>query len=112
MENMIVIHGRIDYIYCPVCGRKVRGDLCYTCGNNNLPNFVIPSKNNRQDTCKNCPELDVNYNSDESYCNLADGEEVRLKRGQHRPGWCPKRAMKKLLKGGKEKCTIFFTRSK
>ena len=52
-------------------------------------------QNSRQDTCKNCPELDVNYNSDESYCNLADGEEVRLKRGQHRPEWCPKRAWKK-----------------
>ena len=48
-------------------------------------------QNSRKDTCKNCPELDVNYNSDESYCNLADGEEVRLKRGQHRPEWCPKR---------------------
>ena len=47
--------------------------------------------NSREDTCKNCPELDVNYNSDESYCNLADGEEVRLKRGQHRPEWCPKK---------------------
>ena len=45
----------------------------------------------KEDTCKNCPVLDVNYNSDESYCNLADGEEVRLKRGQHRPEWCPKR---------------------
>ncbi len=51
--------------------------------------------NSREDTCKNCPELDVNYNPDKSYCNLADGEEVRLKRGQHRPEWCPKRAWKK-----------------
>lgn len=51
--------------------------------------------NSREDTCKNCPELDVNYNSDESYCKLADGEEVLLKRGQHRPEWCPKRAWKK-----------------
>ena len=50
--------------------------------------------NSREDTCKNCPELDVNFNSDESYCTLADGEEVRLKRGQHRPEWCPKRAWK------------------
>ena len=52
-------------------------------------------QNSREDTCKKCPELEVNYNSDESYCNLADGEEVRLKRGQHRPEWCPKRARKK-----------------
>jgi hypothetical protein len=51
-------------------------------------------QNSREDTCKNCPELDVNYNSDESYCNLADGKEIRLKRGQHRPEWCPKRAWK------------------
>lgn len=51
--------------------------------------------NSREDTCKNCPELDVNFNSDESYCTLADGKEVRLKRGQHRPEWCPKRAWKK-----------------
>lgn len=47
--------------------------------------------NSREDTCKNCPELDVNYNSDESYCNLADSKKVQLKRGQHKPEWCPKK---------------------
>ena len=49
--------------------------------------------NSREDTCKNCPELDVNWNTDESYCKLADGREVTLVKGQHRPKWCPKRQM-------------------
>lgn len=59
----------------------------------------ISMPNRREDTCKNCPGLDVNCNSDESYCNLADGEEVRLKRGQHRPKWCPKRRVGNFTKG-------------
>ena len=47
-------------------------------------------QNSREDTCKNCPELDVNYNSDEAYCNLEDDRQIVLKKGQHRPKWCPK----------------------
>ena len=54
--------------------------------------------NSREDTCNNCPEMDINFNSDESYCNLADGKEIHLKRGQHRPEWCPKKKRKYFVK--------------
>lgn len=47
--------------------------------------------NGREYTCSKCPELDINFHSDEAYCMLKDGKEIRLKRGQHRPEWCPKR---------------------
>lgn len=41
-------------------------------------------------SCKTCPGLDINFNSDEAYCRMADGEEIQLVRGQRRPRWCPK----------------------
>ena len=50
--------------------------------------------NSREDTCYNCPEIYINDNTDSAYCELKDGEEIRLKRGQHRPKWCPKREWK------------------
>ena len=71
--------------FCAKCGKAVNWELT----------IRYIQQNSREDTCKNCPALEADYNSDESYCNLSDGEEVRLKRGQHRPEWCPKRAWKK-----------------
>lgn len=41
--------------------------------------------------CKNCPEMDYNFQSDEAYCTLKDLEEIKLRKGQGRPEWCPKR---------------------
>ena len=41
--------------------------------------------------CNTCKDCWVNTNSDEAYCEAADGEQIVLRRGQSRPSWCPKR---------------------
>lgn len=40
--------------------------------------------------CNSCKDCSVNTNSDEAYCEAADGEQIILRRGQKRPSWCPK----------------------
>ena len=41
--------------------------------------------------CNACEYRDVNFNSDEAYCEAADGEQIILLRGQCRPRWCPRK---------------------
>ena len=45
----------------------------------------------RMEKCNSCKDCWVNTNSDEAYCEAADGEQIILRRGQSRPSWCPKR---------------------
>lgn len=40
--------------------------------------------------CNSCEYCDVNTNSDEAYCEVNDGEQIILYRGQCRPRWCPR----------------------
>lgn len=39
--------------------------------------------------CRSCQHVEVNYMTDEMYCTMADGEEIRLGWHKHRPNWCP-----------------------
>lgn len=39
--------------------------------------------------CNTCKYCYVNNFSDEAYCEAHDGERIDLKRGKHRPKWCP-----------------------
>lgn len=41
--------------------------------------------------CNTCEFCDVNTNSNETYCEANDGEQIILYRGQCRPKWCPLR---------------------
>ena len=41
--------------------------------------------------CKECEACELNISSDECYCSEADEREIKLKRGQGSPSWCPKK---------------------
>lgn len=56
--------------------------------------------------CGVCDSCSLNINTDEAYCDNADGKEIKLKRGQGRPSWCPLRQeVKKWQKGKKNEST-------
>ena len=40
--------------------------------------------------CTTCPHVEVWEESDERFCTLADGREIRLRRRKKRPDWCPR----------------------
>ncbi len=50
--------------------------------------------------CGVCDSCLVNINTDEAYCDKADGREIFLRQGQGSPTWCPLKAERK------EKITI------
>lgn len=51
---------------------------------------IIEPLNDRIPTsCSACPHMEVNYNSDETYCMRNDGREISLGQGQRKPKWCP-----------------------
>jgi len=40
--------------------------------------------------CNICKFCWTNTNSDESYCEKADGKIITLRSGQGKPSWCPR----------------------
>ena len=40
--------------------------------------------------CNICKFCWTNTNSDESYCEKADGKRITLHSGQGKPSWCPR----------------------
>lgn len=40
--------------------------------------------------CNICNFCWTNTNSDESYCEMADGKRITLRNGQGKPSWCPR----------------------
>ena len=45
--------------------------------------------------CGVCDSCSVNINTDEAYCDKADGREIFLRQGQGSPTWCPLKAERK-----------------
>ena len=44
----------------------------------------------KQKCCTTCPHVEVNEMTDERYCMLEDGREIRLRYAKKRPDWCPR----------------------
>lgn len=52
--------------------------------------YAQRGKGAKMEKCNTCKDCWINTNSDEAYCEAADGEQIILRRGQSRPSWCPK----------------------
>ena len=51
-------------------------------------------ENKKSRKCNECQELVIKYFTNEAYCRASNGKKIRLRIGQHKPKWCPKRSEK------------------